>query len=153
MKHEQRHVFVESPDGNIFIGTNPDIEAPPIVETIIGTQSQQRTHMQIHIEYHEISQLLLFVHSLLALYVLVMRTLVIDIIITVSLATSIYSVYSGKVEGRPILLFQSICCFVTVPIIILIYHPWWDVGYLFSLGIHLLLTVYFSKMGIRERRS
>ncbi len=147
MKQEQRHVYVESPDGNILMGTNPDIETPPIV---YKTQSQQRPHMQIHIEYHNITTLLLLAHLCLALYMLLMRTSVIDIMITVSMATTLYSVYSGKVEGRPILLLQSICCFLTVPIITLIYHPWWDVGYLFSLGLHLLLTVYFSKMGIRE---
>ena len=32
-----RHVVVESPDGNIFIGMNPDIEAPPVIEASTST--------------------------------------------------------------------------------------------------------------------
>ena len=45
-----RHVVVESPDGNIFIGMNPDREAPPVIEP--QPQPQQRPHMQVYIGYH-----------------------------------------------------------------------------------------------------
>ena len=153
---EQRHVLVEGPNGNVSIGMNPDVEAPPHVEANIEAnieaQPQQRPHMQIYIEYGEINLVSLWIFLFMAVlkFVFVPRSPVFDMFNIVFMAATLYFVHSKKVEGRPIVLLHASCCFLTVPVIAMVYQAWWDAGYFFSLGIHLLATVYFSKMGIRE---
>ena len=152
MEREQRHVLVEGPNGNVSIGMNPDVEAPPHVEANIEAQPQQRPHLQIYIEYREINLVFLWVFLFMAVlkFVLVPRSPVFDMFNIVFICATLYFVHSKRVEGRAIVLIHASCCFLTVPVITMVYQSWWDAGYLFSLGIHLLATVYFSKMGIRE---
>lgn len=154
MEREQRHVLVEGPNGNVSIGMNTDVEAPPHVEENVEAQLQQRPHMQIYIEYHEVTRVLLwvFLYVGIAKLVLVMRSPVFDMFHIVFLAVTLYLVHSKKIEGRSVVILHAIYCFLAVPIITVVYQAWWDVGYLFSLGLHLLATAYFSKIGIRERR-
>ena len=141
----ERHVVVESPDGNIFIGVNPDIEAPPVIEP----QPQQRPHMQIYIMYHEVTRVVLWVFLWFGMYGLVARRSVIDILNITFLAATLYSVHSEKIESRPFVVLHAFYCFGLVPIAAVL-DLWWDVGYLFSLGIHLLMTIYWSKLDILE---
>ena len=141
----ERHVVVESPDGNIFIGVNPDIEAPPVIEP----QPQQRPHMQIYVVYQEVTRVVLWVFVWFGMYGLVARRSVIDILNITFLAATLYSVHSEKIESRPFVMLHAFYCFGLVPIAAVL-DLWWDIGYLFALGIHLLITIYWSKLDIRE---
>lgn len=142
-----RHVVVESPDGNIFIGMNPDIEAPPVIEP--QPQPQQRPHMQIYVGYHEVTRVVLWVFLWFGVYGLVTRRSVIDILNITFLVATLYTVHSEKIESRPFVVLHAFYCFGLVPIAAVV-DLWWDVGYLFALGIHLLITIYWSKLDIRE---
>ena len=142
-----RHVVVESPDGNIFIGVNPDIEAPPVIEP--QSQPQQRPHMQIYVMYHEVTRVVLWVFLWFGMYGLIARMSVIDILNITFLVATLYSVHSERIESRPFVMLHAFYCFGLVPIAAVL-DLWWDVGYLFALGIHLLTTIYWSKLDIRE---
>ena len=144
-----RHVVVESPDGNIFIGMNPDIEAPPVIEPQPQPQPQQHPHMQIYVGYHEVTRVVLWVFLWFGVYGLVTRRSVIDMLNITFLVATLYSVHSEKIESRPFVVLHAFYCFGLVPIAAVV-DLWWDVGYLFALGIHLLITIYWSKLDIRE---
>ena len=141
----ERHVVVESPDGNIFIGVNPDIEAPPVIEP----QPQQRPHMQIYVMYHEVTRVVLWMFLWFGVFGLMTRRSVIDILNITFLVATLFSVHSEKIESRPFVVLHAFYCFGLAPIAAVL-NLWWDVGYLFALGIHLLMTIYWSKLDIRE---
>tara|TARA_B100000405_G_scaffold302450_1_gene265782 strand:- start:1127 stop:1567 length:441 start_codon:yes stop_codon:yes gene_type:complete len=142
-----RHVVVESPDGNMSIGTNPDIEAPPNIES----QPYQDPHMEIYVKYNYITRAILWTFSWFGAAGLIYRRSMIDILNTVFLIVTIYSVQSERAESRPILAIHSFYCFALVPIAA-VFEAWWDVCYLFALGIHLMITINQSKLNIREIR-
>jgi len=142
-----RHVVVESPDGNMSIGTNTDIESPPIVEP----ELRRDPHMQVYVKYHEVNRITCWVFLWIGLYALVSRFSVMDILNIMFLGATLYTVISEDIKARPFLAMHCMYCFITVPVAV-VYNAWWDVGYLFALGLHLQLTIYWSKAEIREIR-
>jgi hypothetical protein len=143
----ERHVVVESPDGCVSLGTNPDIEAPQSVDE---PQLQQYPHLEIIVKYPEINRMVLWMFLWLGLYALSIRFSVADVLNIMFLVVTLYAVYSEKLRLRPILVFHSTYCFFALPIAV-IFTMWIDAVYLFALGIFTLITLHQSMLEVRER--
>mgnify|MGYP003119006672 CR=1 FL=1 len=117
-----RHVIVETPDGSMVVGVNPEIE-PPVVQEVV-----------VRIPRNAIASV-------------IFRTSVIDILNTLFLVCIIPIIHASRLEGRLIIIMYSLLCFISVPVFVYFYL-WLYTGYFFSLGIHLLMTFYWSKIYI-----
>src|SRR6056300_1626678 len=83
----ERHVVVESPDGNVSIGMNQDIEAPQSADE---PQLQQYPHLEIIVKYPEINRMVLWVFLWLGLYALSIRFSVADVLNIMFLVVTFY---------------------------------------------------------------
>jgi len=143
----ERHVVVESPDGNVSIGMNQDIEAPQSADE---PQLQQYPHLEIIVKYPEINRMVLWVFLWLGLYALSIRFSVADVLNIMFLVVTLYAVYSEKLKLRPVLVFHSTYCFFALPTAV-IFTMCIDAVYLFALGIFTLITLHQSMLEVRER--
>jgi hypothetical protein len=105
--------------------------------------------MQIYVMYHEVTRVVLWMFLWFGVFGLMTRRSVIDILNITFLVATLFSVHSEKIESRPFVVLHAFYCFGLVPIAAVL-NLWWDVGYLFALGIHLIITIYWSKLDIRE---
>ena len=143
----ERHVVVELPDGNVSIGMNPDIEAPPTVDE---SQLQQHPHLEIIVKYPEINRTILWMFLWLGLYAFSTRFSLADILNIMFLGATLYTVYSEKLKARPILAFHSTYCFFALPVAV-VFTMWIDAVYLFALGVFILITLHQSILEVRAR--
>lgn len=143
----ERHVVVELPDGNVSIGMNPDIEAPPTVDE---SQLQQHPHLEIIVKYPEINRTILWMFLWLGLYAFSTRFSLADILNIMFLGATLYTVYSEKLKARPILAFHSTYCFFALPVAV-VFTMWIDAVYLFALGVFTLITLHQSILEVRTR--
>lgn len=144
--NNERHVVVESPDGCVSIGTNPEIESPSIVEP----QPQQHPHLEIYVKYSDINHTIIWVFLWFGLYSLTTRFSVADILNIMFLGATLYAVNSENLKLRLILALHSTYCFFALPIAI-VFTLWIDAAYLFALGMFMLITLHQSTLEIRER--
>ena len=143
----ERHVVVESPDGCVSIGTNPDIEAPTTVDE---PQLQQHPHLEVIVKYPEINRTVLWMFLWLGLYAFAKRFSLADGLNIMFLGATLYAVHSEKLKARLILAFHSTYCFFALPIAV-VFTLWIDATYLFALGMITLITLHQSTLEIRER--
>ena len=143
----ERHVVVESPDGCVSIGTNPDIEAPTTVDE---PQLQQHPHLEVIVKYPDINRVVLWMFLWLGLYSFAIRFSLADILNIIFLGATLYAVYSEKLKARLILAFHSTYCFFALPMAV-VFSLWIDAVYLFALGMFTLITLHQSMLEIRER--
>ena len=145
----ERHVVVESPDGCVSIGTNPDIEAPQNVDEP-QLQQHPHPHLEIIVKYPEINRMVLWMFLWLGLYDLSIRFSVADGLNIMFLVVTLYAVFSEKLRLRPVLVFHSTYCFFALPTTV-IFTMWIDAVYIFALGVFTLITLHQSTLEVRER--
>jgi len=138
-----RHVIVEAPDGSMVVGVNPEIEPPVVQEVVVRIPRNATT--RIYVKYNEITIALIYLHLYFSIASVIFRTSVIDILNTLFLVCIIPIVHASRLEGRLIIIMYSSLCFISVPVFVYFYL-WLYTGYFFSLGIHLLITFYWSKI-------
>lgn len=143
----ERHVVVESPDGCVSIGTNPDIEAPTTVDE---PQLQQHPHLEVIVKYPDINCTVLWMFLWLGLYSFATRFSIADILNIMFLGATLYAVHSGSLRTQGILPLHSAYCFLAVPVAVVL-NMWIDVGYLTGLGLFVLFTFRLSVIEVRER--
>ena len=140
-----RHVIVETPDGNVVVGVNQEIE-PPIVQEV-PTREVIHTVTEIQVKYNEVTVTVLYVYLYLSIACVVFRTSVVDVINTLCLVCILPIIHSGRIHGRVVLLVYSVICSVATLVSIL-YFMWLYIGYFFSLTLHLQLTYYWSEIHV-----
>ena len=144
-ENKNRHILIEEPDGHIIIGTNVDIEAPPVIE---NTQpiSNPNIIIQYKIIYNKINIFILHTYLVLSLILMFTKLPIVYIfsINTCSLTLILIMIYSGKYTGMIFILLYSIICFILVPIMCS-YGMWLEALYFNSLAINLSLTLYRCK--------
>ncbi len=140
-----RHVIVETPDGNVVVGVNQEIE-PPIVQEV-PTREVIHTVTEIQVKYNEVTVTVLYVYLYLSIACVIFRTSVVDVINTLCLVCILPIIHSGRIHGRVVLLVYSVICSVATLVSIL-YFMWLYIGYFFSLTLHLQLTYYWSEIHV-----
>ena len=138
-----RHVIVETPDGNVVVGVNQEIE-PPIVQEV-PTREVIHTVTEIQVKYNEVTVTVLYIYLYFSIACVIFRTSVVDVINTLCLVCILPIIHSGRIHGRVVLLVYSVICSITTLVSIL-YLMWLYIGYFFSLTIHLQLTYYWSEI-------
>ena len=138
-----RHVIVETPDGNVVVGVNQEIE-PPVVQEV-PTREVIHTVTEIQVKYNEVTVTVLYIYLYLSIACVIFRTSVVDVINTLCLVCILPIIHSGRIHGRVVLLVYSVICSITTLVSIL-YLMWLYIGYFFSLTIHLQLTYYLSEI-------
>ena len=138
-----RHVIVETPDGNIVVGVNQEIE-PPVVQEV-HTREVIHPVTEIHVKYNEITVTVLYIYLYLSIACVIFRTSVVDIVNTLCLVCILPIIHSGRLHGRVVLLVYSVICSI-ITLVALLYLMWLYIGYFFSLTIHLQLTYYWSEI-------
>ena len=140
-----RHVIVETPDGNVVVGVNQEIE-PPIVQEV-PTREVIHTVTEIHVKYNEVTVTVLYIYLYLSIACVIFRTSVVDVINTLCLVCILPIIHSGRIHGRVVLLVYSLICSV-VTLVSILYFMWLYIGYFFSLTLHLQLTYYWSEIHV-----
>ena len=140
-----RHVIVETPDGNVVVGVNQEIE-PPIVQEV-PTREVIHTVTEIQVKYNEVTVTVLYVYLYLSIACVIFRTSVVDVINTLCLVCILPIIHSGRIHGRVVLLVYSLICSV-VTLVSILYFMWLYIGYFFSLTLHLQLTYYWSEIHV-----
>lgn len=140
-----RHVIVETPDGNVVVGVNQEIE-PPVVQEV-PTREVIHTVTEIQVKYNEVTVTVLYVYLYLSIACVIFRTSVVDVINTLCLVCILPIIHSGRIHGRVVLLVYSVICSVATLVSIL-YFMWLYIGYFFSLTLHLQLTYYWSEIHV-----
>ena len=138
-----RHVIVETPDGNVVVGVNQEIESPIVQE--VPTREVIHTVTEIQVKYNEVTVTVLYIYLYLSIACVIFRTSVVDVINTLCLVCILPIIHSGRIHGRVVLLVYSVICSITTLVSIL-YLMWLYIGYFFSLTIHLQLTYYLSEI-------
>ena len=138
-----RHVIVETPDGNIVVGINQEIEPPVIQE--VPTREVIHPVTEIHVKYNEVTVTVLYIYLYFSIACVIFRTSVVDVVNTLCLVCILPIIHSGRLHGRVVLLVYSVICSITTLVSIL-YLMWLYIGYFFSLTIHLQLTYYWSEI-------
>jgi len=138
-----RHVIVETPDGNIVVGVNQEIELPVVQE--VPTREIIHPVTEIHVKYNEITVTVLYIYLYLSIACVIFRTSVVDVVNTLCLMCILPIIHSGRLHGRVVLLVYSVICSLTT-LVALLYLRWLYIGYFFSLTLHLLLTYYWSEI-------
>ena len=148
MEHEQiRHVVIEKPDGSVAVGTNHDIEAPPIVEPASPTDTPNITY-QVEVKYAGVlTHVYYYIYVPLGMVGFIARFSVIDILNVVFLCCTLYFIMSNRFEGRAFLVIHSMVSCILVMITCILYY-WIDAIYFFCLGVHLLLISSTSEVEI-----
>ena len=140
-----RHVIVETPDGNVVVGVNQEIE-PPIVQEV-PTREVIHTVTEIQVKYNEVTVTVLYIYLYLSIACVIFRTSVVDVINTLCLVCILPIIHSGRIHGRVVLLVYSLICSV-VTLVSILYFMWLYIGYFFSLTLHLQLTYYWSEIHV-----
>lgn len=140
-----RHVIVETPDGNVVVGVNQEIE-PPVVQEV-PTREVIHTITEIQVKYNEITVVVLYIYLYLSIAFVIFRTSLLDVINTLCLVCILPIIHSGRIHGRDILLVYSIICSIAT-LIYTAYFIWLYAGYFFSLTLHLQLTYYWSEIHV-----
>lgn len=138
-----RHVIVETPDGNVVVGVNQEIE-PPVVQEV-PTREVIHTVTEIQVKYNEVTVTVLYIYLYLSIACVIFRTSVVDVVNTLCLVCILPIIHSGRLHGRVVLLVYSVICSLTT-LVALLYLRWLYIGYFFSLTLHLLLTYYWSEI-------
>ena len=140
-----RHVIVETPDGNIVVGVNQEIEPPVIQE--VPTREVTHPVTEFHVKYNEVTVTVLYIYLYLSIACVIFRTSVVDVVNTLCLVCILPIIHSGRIHGRVVLLVYSVICSITTLVSIL-YLMWLYIGYFFSLTLHLQLTYYWSEIHV-----
>ncbi len=140
-----RHVIVETPDGNVVVGVNQEIE-PPIVQEV-PTREVIHTVTEIQVKYNEVTVTVLYIYLYFSIACVIFRTSVVDVINTLCLVCILPIIHSGRIHGRVVLLVYSLICSV-VTLVSILYFMWLYIGYFFSLTLHLQLTYYWSEIHV-----
>ena len=138
-----RHVIVETPDGNVVVGVNQEIESPVVQED--PTREVILTITEIRVKYNEVTVTVLYIYLYLSIACVIFRTSLVDIINTLCLVCILPIIHSGRIHGRVVLLVYSFICF-TEMLIFTMYLMWLYTGYFFSLMLHIQLTYYWSEI-------
>ena len=140
-----RHVIVETPDGNVVVGVNQEIE-PPVVQEV-PTREVIHTVTEIQVKYNEVTVTVLYIYLYFSIACVIFRTSVVDVINTLCLVCILPIIHSGRIHGRVVLLVYSLICSV-VTLVSILYFMWLYIGYFFSLTLHLQLTYYWSEIHV-----
>ena len=100
----ERHVVVESPDGCVSIGTNPDIEAPTTVDE---PQLQQHPHLEVIVKYPDINCTVLWMFLWLGLYSFATRFSIADILNILVSGSTVYKENKGDLKKNIEILRNS----------------------------------------------
>lgn len=140
-----RHVIVETPDGNVVVGVNQEIE-PPVVQEV-PTREVIHTVTEIQVKYNEVTVTVLYIYLYLSIACVIFRTSVVDVINTLCLVCILPIIHSGRLHGRVVLLVYSVICSI-ITLVSILYLMWLYIGYFFSLTLHLQLTYYWSEIHV-----
>lgn len=140
-----RHVIVETPDGNVVVGVNQEIE-PPVVQEV-PTREVIHTVTEIQVKYNEVTVTVLYIYLYLSIACVIFRTSVVDVINTLCLVCILPIIHSGRIHGRVVLLVYSVICSI-ITLVSILYLMWLYIGYFFSLTLHLQLTYYWSEIHV-----
>ena len=109
-----RHVIVETPDGNVVVGVNQEIE-PPIVQEV-PTREVIHTVTEIQVKYNEVTVTVLYIYLYFSIACVIFRTSVVDVINTLCLVCILPIIHSGRIHGRVVLLVYSLICSVVTSV-------------------------------------